>query len=101
MLASSLQTAYNLRTLPNLVARLVNDLGEAVEDRIRNVFDLSSISKEVVAKGIVFIFSLFCILISRLCTQILSSHHRVCSISRGCAQSPRASLHLSFLPRYG
>lgn len=65
MLASSLQTAYNLRILPNLVTRLVNDLGEAVEDRIRNAFDLSSISKEVVAKGIIFIFPSFYIFISR------------------------------------
>ncbi|KAL4074200.1 Golgi transport complex subunit 5-domain-containing protein [Scleroderma citrinum] len=50
LLASSLQTAYNLRILPNLVSRLVSDLSEAVEDRIRNAFDLSSISKEIVAK---------------------------------------------------
>jgi hypothetical protein len=50
LLASSLQTAYNLRTLPTLVEGLVRDLSEAVEDRIRNAFDLSRISKEIVAK---------------------------------------------------
>ncbi|KAF8135795.1 hypothetical protein EV363DRAFT_1447546 [Boletus edulis] len=49
LLASSLQTAYNLRTLPTLVAGLVRDLSEAVEERIRNAFDLSRISKEIVA----------------------------------------------------
>ncbi|EGO25368.1 hypothetical protein SERLADRAFT_448348 [Serpula lacrymans var. lacrymans S7.9] len=50
MLASSLQTAYNLRVLPRLVNSLVLDLSDAVEDRIRSAFDLSRISKEVVAK---------------------------------------------------
>ncbi|KAN0090816.1 Golgi transport complex subunit 5 domain containing protein [Tylopilus felleus] len=50
LLASSLQTAYNLRTLPTLVQGLVRDLSEAVEERIRNAFDLSRISKEIVAK---------------------------------------------------
>ncbi|KAF8556095.1 hypothetical protein OG21DRAFT_1506874 [Imleria badia] len=50
LLASSLQTAYNLRTLPTLVEGLVRDLSEAVEERIRNAFDLSRISKEIVAK---------------------------------------------------
>ncbi|KAF8135797.1 hypothetical protein EV363DRAFT_1294575 [Boletus edulis] len=49
LLASSLQTAYNLRTLPTLVAGLVRDLSEAVEERIRNTFDLSRISKGIVA----------------------------------------------------
>ncbi|KAF8441587.1 hypothetical protein L210DRAFT_3644853 [Boletus edulis BED1] len=51
LLASSLQTAYNLRTLPTLVAGLVRDLSEAVEERIRNTFDLSRISKGIVANG--------------------------------------------------
>ncbi|KAF8441583.1 hypothetical protein L210DRAFT_3537615 [Boletus edulis BED1] len=50
LLVSSLQTAYNLRTLPTLVAGLVRDLSEAVEVRVRNAFDLSPISKEIVAK---------------------------------------------------
>lgn len=51
LLASSLQTAYNLRTLSTLVESLVRDLSEAVEERIQNAFDLSRISKEIVAKG--------------------------------------------------
>ncbi|KIJ67605.1 hypothetical protein HYDPIDRAFT_84403 [Hydnomerulius pinastri MD-312] len=50
LLASSLQTAYNLRVLPTLVQGLVRDLSEAVEERIRNAFDLSRISKEMVGK---------------------------------------------------
>ncbi|KIK94986.1 hypothetical protein PAXRUDRAFT_827467 [Paxillus rubicundulus Ve08.2h10] len=50
LLASSLQTAYNLRVLPTLVQRLVRDLSEAVEERIQSAFDLSRISKEIVAK---------------------------------------------------
>jgi hypothetical protein len=37
--------------LPTLVEGLVRDLSEAVEERIRNAFDLSRISKEIVAKG--------------------------------------------------
>ncbi|KAH0827442.1 Golgi transport complex subunit 5-domain-containing protein [Lanmaoa asiatica] len=51
LLASSLQTAYNLRMLPTLVKGLVRDLSEAVEERIQNAFDLARISKEIVAKG--------------------------------------------------
>ncbi|KAH7924634.1 hypothetical protein BV22DRAFT_1090567 [Leucogyrophana mollusca] len=50
LLASSLQTAYNLRVLPKLVQSLVSDLSEAVDERIRSAFDLSRISKEVVSK---------------------------------------------------
>ncbi|KAH7888451.1 Golgi transport complex subunit 5-domain-containing protein [Phlebopus sp. FC_14] len=50
LLASSLQTAYNLRVLPTVVQGLIRDLSEAVEERIRNAFDLSRISKEIVAK---------------------------------------------------
>ncbi|KAF9222669.1 hypothetical protein BS17DRAFT_176069 [Gyrodon lividus] len=50
LLASSLQTAYNLRVLPTLVQGLVRDLSEAVEERIQSAFDLSRISKEIVAK---------------------------------------------------
>ena len=52
LLASSLQTAHNLRILPDLVQNLVSDLSAAVEGRIRYAFDLSRIAKEVVAKGI-------------------------------------------------
>ncbi|KAL4267054.1 Conserved oligomeric Golgi complex subunit 5 [Pleurotus pulmonarius] len=47
LLASSLQTAYNLRILPDLVQNLISDLSQAVEERIHNAFDLSRISKEV------------------------------------------------------
>ncbi|KAI0071918.1 hypothetical protein K474DRAFT_1651800 [Panus rudis PR-1116 ss-1] len=50
LLASSLQTAHNLRVLPNLVNNLISDLSEAVEGRIRYAFDLSRIAKEVLAK---------------------------------------------------
>ncbi|KAI8992858.1 Golgi transport complex subunit 5-domain-containing protein [Trametes punicea] len=50
MLASSLQTAHNLRVLPDLVQNLVTDLSEAVEGRIRSAFDLTRISKDIMAK---------------------------------------------------
>ncbi|KAF5385847.1 hypothetical protein D9615_002395 [Tricholomella constricta] len=50
LLASSLQTAYNLRVLPELVQNLILDLSQAVEERIRSAFDLSKISKEALAK---------------------------------------------------
>ncbi|KAL6308073.1 Golgi transport complex subunit 5-domain-containing protein [Sparassis latifolia] len=50
LLASSLQTAHNLRVLPELVQNLVTDLSDAVESRIRSAFDITRISKEVVAK---------------------------------------------------
>ncbi|KAG2153694.1 Golgi transport complex subunit 5-domain-containing protein [Suillus bovinus] len=50
LLASSLQTAYNLRVLPKLIQGLSTDLCDAVEERIRTAFDLSRISKEVVSK---------------------------------------------------
>ncbi|KAG6832503.1 hypothetical protein H0H87_001428 [Tephrocybe sp. NHM501043] len=50
LLASSLQTAYNLRVLPQLVQNLILDLSQAVEERIRSAFDLAKISKEALAK---------------------------------------------------
>ncbi|TFY76638.1 hypothetical protein EWM64_g7374 [Hericium alpestre] len=50
MLASSLQTAHNLRVLPDLVQNLVSDLSDAVESRIRVAFDVSRISKELLSK---------------------------------------------------
>ncbi|KAG2043692.1 Golgi transport complex subunit 5-domain-containing protein [Suillus americanus] len=50
LLASSLQTAYNLGALPTLILGLSRDLCDAVEERIRTAFDLSRISKEVVSK---------------------------------------------------
>lgn len=51
LLASSLQTAHNLRVLPDLVHNLVMDLSDAVDGRIRYAFDLTRIAKEVTAKG--------------------------------------------------
>lgn len=51
LLASSLQAAFNLRILPQLVQSLVLDLSEAVEDRIRSALDVSRISKQLIAKG--------------------------------------------------
>ncbi|KAI0267074.1 Golgi transport complex subunit 5-domain-containing protein [Gloeopeniophorella convolvens] len=50
LLATSLQTAHNLRLLPDLVQNLVMDLSGAVEARIRTAFDVSRISKELSAK---------------------------------------------------
>ncbi|KDR75381.1 hypothetical protein GALMADRAFT_140887 [Galerina marginata CBS 339.88] len=50
LLASSLQTAYNLGVLPTLVQSLLFDLSQAVEDRIRGAFDLNKISKDVAVK---------------------------------------------------
>ncbi|EIM81196.1 uncharacterized protein STEHIDRAFT_86486 [Stereum hirsutum FP-91666 SS1] len=50
MLASSLQTAHNLRVLPEIVQNLVDDLSVAVESRIRSAFDMSKISKELLTK---------------------------------------------------
>lgn len=54
LLASSLQTAYNLRVLPELVQSLIRDLSQAVEERIRSAFDLSKISRDASAKGASF-----------------------------------------------
>ncbi|KAF7362065.1 Conserved oligomeric Golgi complex subunit 5 [Mycena venus] len=50
LLASSLQTAFNLRVLPELVQSLIFDLSQAVEDRIRSAFDLSKISRDASSK---------------------------------------------------
>ncbi|KAF7375982.1 ACT domain-containing protein [Mycena sanguinolenta] len=50
LLASSLQTAFNLRVLPELVQSLISDLSQAVEDRIRSAFDLSKISRDASSK---------------------------------------------------
>jgi conserved oligomeric Golgi complex subunit 5 len=54
LLATSLQTAHNLRLLPDLVHNLVSDLSTAVEARIKSAFDISQISKVFNAKGIHF-----------------------------------------------
>lgn len=51
MLASALQTAFNLGMLPELVKTLLGDLTEAVEGRIRKTFDLASLAKEAGLKG--------------------------------------------------
>ncbi|KAH6914164.1 Golgi transport complex subunit 5-domain-containing protein [Coprinopsis sp. MPI-PUGE-AT-0042] len=50
LLASSLQTAFNLGVLPQLVSNLLIDLSQTVEDRIKSAFDLSKISKDAAAK---------------------------------------------------
>lgn len=47
LLASSLQTAYNLRILPDLIQDLVFELSTSMEDRIQQAFDLNRLSKEV------------------------------------------------------
>lgn len=50
LLASSLQTAHNLRVLPEVVQNLVLDLAGALDSRIRAAFDLSQLSKDAVTK---------------------------------------------------
>lgn len=51
ILASSLQTAANLGVLASVVAELVKDLTEAIENRIRTTFDMISLAREIAAKG--------------------------------------------------
>ncbi|KAG8988666.1 hypothetical protein FRB90_002602, partial [Tulasnella sp. 427] len=46
LLASALQTAHNLRVLPQLVQDVVEEIAETVEARIKYAFDLASIAKE-------------------------------------------------------
>lgn len=60
LLASSLQTAYNLGVLPTLVQSLLFDLSQAVEERIRSTFDLNKISKDVSAKGSPLLVNFVC-----------------------------------------
>ncbi|EJT98396.1 hypothetical protein DACRYDRAFT_96576 [Dacryopinax primogenitus] len=50
LLASSLQTAYNLGVLPKLVQNLMADLTGAVDERIRSAFDVNRISRETAVK---------------------------------------------------
>ncbi|KAF8584833.1 hypothetical protein K439DRAFT_1646830 [Ramaria rubella] len=50
LLASSLQTAFNLRQLPELVQSLIFDLTETVQSRIEFAFDVSRISRETSTK---------------------------------------------------
>jgi phosphopantetheinyl transferase len=56
ILASSLQTAFNLSILPGLVASLVTDLVEQIGLRIQRVFDMTSLAKELNSKGISTVF---------------------------------------------
>jgi len=51
VLASALQTAFNLGMLPGLVKTLLGDLTEAVEGRIRRTFDLASLARDAGLKG--------------------------------------------------
>jgi hypothetical protein len=91
-LASSLQTAYNLRALPTLIQGLSKDLCDAVEERIRTAFDLSRISKEVVSKGMSDRDdSSFTDVILVLKKMYL--HLKVSYISRVCEQNQRTSRH--------
>ncbi|WWC58668.1 uncharacterized protein I303_101212 [Kwoniella dejecticola CBS 10117] len=50
LLSSSLQTAHNLRLLPDLVSNLIADLNDAVSLRVTKAFDSAAIGKEVAAK---------------------------------------------------
>ena len=63
LLASSLQTAFNLSVLPSLVSSLVADLTEAVQQRIKASFDMASLAREMNGKG-VFINSLCLVFLS-------------------------------------
>ncbi|KAJ4468253.1 Golgi transport complex subunit 5-domain-containing protein [Lentinula aciculospora] len=51
LLASSLQTAYNLGVLPYQVQALMTELAQDVEDRIKRAFDLTKISKDANKEG--------------------------------------------------
>jgi hypothetical protein len=51
VLAAALQTAFNLRVMPNIVQSLLLDLTEAVDARIKSAFDVSRIAKEITGKG--------------------------------------------------
>jgi hypothetical protein len=51
LLSSSLQTAHNLRLLPDLVSNLLADLNDAVVLRITKAFDPAAIGREVAGKG--------------------------------------------------
>jgi hypothetical protein len=52
LLASSLQTSYNLSVLPSLVDSLVKDLNDLVYRKVQLCFDLQSLSREVNQKEI-------------------------------------------------
>lgn len=51
ILASSLQTAFNLGLLPSLVRSLLSDLTDAVETRIKKTFDTTHLAREAGIKG--------------------------------------------------
>lgn len=51
LLSSSLQTAHNLRLLPDLVSNLLDDLNDAVKLRIQRAFDSAAIGREVAGIG--------------------------------------------------
>ncbi|KAG6862317.1 hypothetical protein C0995_016015 [Termitomyces sp. Mi166 len=80
LLASSLQAAYNLQVLPQLVQNLVSDLSQAVEDRIRSAFDLTKISKEALAKGATY----------HLSVTIVDAYHVVSIIDAVTSSSPQS-----------
>jgi hypothetical protein len=61
MLASSLQIAYNLKSLPELMHNLISDLIQRMEDHVRTAFDISKLSKDALAKGEEMIFGKLCI----------------------------------------
>ncbi|KAF8626868.1 hypothetical protein AX15_004686 [Amanita polypyramis BW_CC] len=50
MIASSLQIAYNLKSLPELVLHLMSDLIQGLEDSVRAAFDVSMLSKDALAR---------------------------------------------------
>ncbi|KAI9635240.1 Golgi transport complex subunit 5-domain-containing protein [Dioszegia hungarica] len=52
LLSSSLQTAHNLRLLPDLVSNLLADLNDAVTLRITRAFDSAAIGKERVIEDV-------------------------------------------------
>jgi hypothetical protein len=51
LISSSLQTAHNLRLLPDLVSNLVADLNDTVTLRVQRAFDSAAIGREVAGKG--------------------------------------------------
>ena len=51
LLSSSLQTAHNLRLLPDLVSNLLADLNDAVSARIQKAFDSAAMGREIAGKG--------------------------------------------------
>ncbi|GAA5937757.1 uncharacterized protein JCM15063_002108 [Sporobolomyces koalae] len=50
LLASSLQTSYNLSVLPSLVDSLVADLNELVYRKVKSCFDMAALAREIGTK---------------------------------------------------